>query len=286
MAKSTGGYIGNTPSFDAPNGFLPGAWTLQAAYDRIRIGEWPVISPFPPAYRTLISSFATQRFVSPTGSDSNNGTTEDTAWATINYAVNTSVSGTAIILLPGTHTAASWGSVDYVLYAPPGKNLVFIGSPGQTIVVGTNTSNRDSHFAGLWSGSAAYGLTLRRNNNNRIDNYMVAIWGNNSNYDGTFWNCVLEETHSSGRISHNYDNGGSGIGRTRNSLVIASNWLSSYSGGASNQTTDCAFTATASLTGTFSNNANNVSYNATTYALSSENTVRGVYSGTYAWPLP
>lgn len=248
-----------------------------------------LLPKWPAAYQTLHDSFAAanRRYVDPVnGSNSNSGTTETSAWATINYAVTTATSGTAIILLPGTHTAAQWTDVDYVLYAPSGKTLTFIGVPGKTIVVGTNTANRDSHFAGLWAGSAAYGLILRRNNNNRSENYMTAMWGSSSNYDGTFWNCVLEETNASGRISHNYDNGSSGVGRTRNSLVIAASWLGTYSGGGGNVTNDCAFTGTASLVGSASNNANGVTYNPTTYALTANNTVRGVYSGTYAWLAP
>lgn len=276
-------YIGAKPASGRSGIWLPEAVRRRKAARRW--GDSALV--WPAAYQSLHDSFAAanRRYVDPVnGSNSNNGTTEETAWATINHAVDTSASGTAIILLPGTHTAAQWTDVDYVLYAPSGKTLTFIGVPGKTIVVGTDTSNRDSHFAGLWSGSAAYGLILRRNNNNRGEDYMYAMWGSNAPFNGTFWNCVLQETHSSGRISHIYDNSSSGIGRTRNSLIIASTWAGSYSGGTSHITTDCAFTGVASLLGSASNNANSVGFNATTYALTANNTVRGVYSGTYAWP--
>lgn len=282
-SRPTGSYIGAKPTSGRS-----GIWLPEAVRRRKAAGRWQdSVLIWPAAYQALHDSFAAanRRYVDPVhGSNSNSGTDELAAWATINHAVDTSASGTAIILLPGTHTAAQWTTVDYVLYAPSGKTLTFIGVPGQTIVQGTNTSNRDSHFAGMWSGSAAYGLILRRNVGGRASNYMFAMWGSNGNYNGTFYNCVLQETSAGSKISHNYDNGGSGVGRTRNSLVIAANWEASYSGGASNVTTDCAFTGTANLTGSASGNANGVTYNATTYALTANNTIRGVYSGTYAWP--
>src|SRR2546425_7269083 len=46
----------------------------------------------------------TNRYVSTTGNDSNDGTTPSTAWATINHANSVVVAGNTVHVAPGTYT--------------------------------------------------------------------------------------------------------------------------------------------------------------------------------------
>jgi hypothetical protein len=211
MARSVSGYIGNTPNFDGPTGFVPGVWTLDGAYDRIRAGQW-VTSLFPSAYQSLINGFATQRYVSPSGNNSNSGTT-GSPWLTLEHAIANTPSGGAIVILPGTYAITSENHSSYSegMLRDNNKALHFIGVPGKVIITeADNLSRRDNHmWCMLNTGTRAYGLIVRRDNNGRVDNYATAVLGRDAgSVHGRAYNCVFQEMNANGWASLVYDNTG------------------------------------------------------------------------------
>jgi hypothetical protein len=248
---------------------------------------------FPPAYQSLIDSFATKYYVSKTGNDSTGNGSEGNPYLTINKAISVSGNGSAIVVGAGTYSETNNDSSSY------GEQMVYetnsvsiIGAPGKTIwQESANIGRRDNHVFGMSnSGCKIYGFIFKRNNDGRSENYNTAMWGYAASATyGEVYNCVIEEVNANGTMSHVYDNSGSGGGKLYNCTIVASNWLASYTCGATNATQNTALTSsnTFSLCGTSTNNVNAATINSTTYSLTNySNATYGVYSGTYAWPTP
>lgn len=290
MARNEGGYLGTAPAFDGPNGLLPGAWALQEAYGRSKTGNWaPQTLLFPPAYQTLLNSFVTQRYVSPSGSNSNPGT-KTAPWLTLEHAIANTVSGGAIGILPGTYAIANEVlSYSESMLRDDNKALHFIGYPGQVIITeSSNVNARDNHMWAMRNtGTRAYGLIIRRNNNGRADSYMTAVFGRDSaSVHGQVYNCVFEEVNANGAASFVYDNGGIASVHVERCLFVAGNFMASYSGGSSTNAINNACTSTFATNGASTNNVSNATINSSTYQLTNySDATYGVYSGTYAWPL-
>jgi len=246
-------------------------------------------SVFPTAYQSLINSFATKYYVSTSGSDSNSGT-EASPYATIGKAISVAGNNQAIIIQPGSYTVTNSGPGSYGerMFAFSTTTTI-IGAPGRvTVTEASNLGARDNHIFGMRNiDCKIYGLIIKRDNNGRANNYETAMWGYDaSDPYGEVYNCVIQELNANGTMSHFYDNTNSGIGRLYNCTIVASNWLSSYSGSSSQITQNTALTSSNpfSLFGTSTNNVNGVTINPTTYSLTNySNSTYGVYSGTYAW---
>jgi hypothetical protein len=243
---------------------------------------------FPTAYQSLINSFATKYYVSTSGSDSNSGT-EASPYATIGKAISVAGNNQAIIIQPGSYTVTNGlGSYSERMF-DFSTTTTIIGAPGRvTVTEASNLGARDNHIFGMRNiGCKIYGLIIKRDNNGRTDNYSNAMWG----YDATsmygeVYNCAMQELNANGIMSHVYDNSSSGVGRLYNCTIVASNWVSSYSGGSSHITQNTALTSSNafSLLGTSTSNVNGATINSTTYSLTNySNSTYGVYSGTYAW---
>lgn len=286
MARNTAGYLGVTPSFDGPNGFMPGAWDLTEVYRYARTNTW-VKNAWPAAYTTLINGFATQRYVSTSGNNGNPGT-NNSPWLTLEYAIANTPSGGAIVINGGTY-AINTEVLGYSegMLRDATKALHFIGQPGRVIITEANNgAARDNH---MWSmqntGSTAYGLILKRDNNGRSDSYATAIIGRDSlSVHGKAYNCVFQEINGNGLASFVYDNQGSASARMENCLFVASNFLSSYSGGSGTVTLNSACTSSFSTPGTNTNNVSNAAINSSYRISNYSNSTYGVYSGTYGWP--
>lgn len=258
---------------------------------------------FPDSYKTLINNYAgTKKFVDATnGSNSNNGDTEATAYATLEYC-HTQISGNTsaimIVVNPGTYDLTPGNSTQSFvnsLIDDFGNERVYVCSPDARTVVSYTASQtvRDAPMVQLTNAnSAIYGGVLKRNNNGRTTNYTVAFFRGNAgatylNGLGLF-NCVLQETNANGDWSLQYDNSGNAAMEVTNcTFYTTENGQGDYSGGAGLVLNNCAFNYTYGAgTATKNNTVINQTIDANTYALSTDNTTYGVYSGTYAWGQP
>lgn len=255
---------------------------------------------FPDSYKTLINNYAgTKKFVDATnGSDSNDGNTEATAYATLAYCQSQISGNTAAIMIvvnPGTYDLTPGNSTQgYVnsLIDDFGNERVYVCSPDARTVVSYTASQsvRDAPMVQLTNAnSAIYGGVLKRNNNGRTGNYPVAFFRGNAgatylNGLGLF-NCVLQETNANGDWSLQYDNSGNAAMEVTNcTFYTIENGSNDYSGGAGLVLNNCAFNYTYGAgSATKTNTVVNQTIDANTYALSTDNTTYGVYSGTYAW---
>lgn len=245
---------------------------------------------FPGAYQTLISNFAgTKYYVSTTGNNSNAGTSEGTAWATPPYAFETAVTGSMIIIMPGTYTYSTTGNMTESSYNGSGvwdnnKNLQIVCAPGQVTLNISNSGARDFHAISLRNASSSiYGAYIRRDNGGRTNNYSVAFMGFNAGYndvDCKMYNIIIREVNANGNHSAHYDNSSLANWVANNCLFIGSTWSGNYSGGTGVTVNNCAAT-NASWTTSGANN--NTLRPASPTSNFSTGTTQGVYSGTYAW---
>jgi hypothetical protein len=254
---------------------------------------------FPTAYTTLINTYSTSNQIwvdSINGNDSNSGQGSSLAKKTLDNALSVFSVGKCIILQSGNYTVTNNGPGIYgesmFVWS---HNGIIVCNPGYvTIGEASDLGARDNHIFGMQSSNAAiYGAIIERNNNGRTTNYFTSLWGYNAvaTY-GKVYNCVIREINANGTASHVYDNTYAGDGSIYNCLIDASNWLSSYTCGASNVTQNTALTSSNafSLCGTSTNNVNSATYTTssqgTSYYLSSHsNSSYGVYSGTYSWTI-
>ena len=242
-------------------------------------------------YDNLVANAATVKYVSTSGNDSNNGNSISTAYLTIGQALSATSgnSGTVtIVILPGTYTltpGVTANSVD-VMFSDGNLPRVFVCSPNQTILQYTaSVGNRDCQIVNFQnSGSAIYGATLKRNNNGRTENYMVAFFnGTFAAQRGKFYNCVFSETNAGNRWSIQYDNNGSQTPAVFNcTFYNGANSLSDYSGSSSWAITDSVFNTTVTTNVTLTRVTQSATVNATTYVATGISD-RGVWSGTYSW---
>jgi hypothetical protein len=242
---------------------------------------------FPDVYFNLINNYTgTKKYIDGTnGSNSNNGDTVSTAYATIDYAItsNTSSTPTMFIILEGTYTMTAVSTGNSVAIRDGGNERVFVCCPGRTIVQWTaNTADRDAPMVQITNAnSAIYGGIFKRNNNGRTTNYTVAYWKGPTR--GNYYNCVFSETNANNAWSYQYDNSGENNLALRNCTFFNGAAPSgNYTNAGTCLTIDSVFNTTVTTGGTETNVLKSQTVNATTYVTSGVTTA-GVYSGTYSW---
>lgn len=254
----------------------------------------------PQPYKDLIQNYTgSKKYVdSVNGSDSNNGNTYATAYATLTHC-HTQLSGvstpTMIILAPGTYDTTPGyleNSSAAALLADYGNERVYVAAPdGQVIIQYTASgAERDTAIVQFRNASSAiYGAILKRNNNARSANYTVSFFrghpGSTYMKGLGLFNCVIQETNANNAWSLQYDNDNNASFNLYNcTFYTGANGLPDYTGGAGFVLNDCAFNYTYG-TGNASkiNTVVNQTINASTYELSTNNTSYGVWSGQYAW---
>lgn len=253
------------------------------------------LNAFPAVSQSFINSFTgTRKFVDITnGSNTNNGDTEATAYQTLAHAQSqTAAINTAVmyVINPGTYNLTSVEVTSFGCAGFSDSNLprIFFCAPnGQTVFQWTAGAQRDAAMVSLQNnGSAVYGAVLKRNNGGRTDNYSVAMFNNGTTYcQGDFYNCVFQETNANGNWSLQYDNSASAQSTVNNcTFYTIENGASDYTGGAGLVFNNCAFNYNYGAgSATKTNTVVNQIIDAEDYELTTDNTIYGVYSGTYAW---
>ena len=254
----------------------------------------------PQSYQALIDNYTgSKKYVdSVNGSDSNNGNTYATAYATLTHC-HTQLSGVAtptmIILAPGTYDTTPGyfeNAMTAALLADYGNERVYVAAPDGQVVIQYTASGSERDTAIIQfrnSNSAVYGAILKRNNNGRSTNYTVSFFrghpGSTYMKGLGLFNCVIQETNANNAWSLQYDNNADASFNLYNcTFYTGANGLGDYSGGAGFVLNDCAFNYTyGSGNATKTNTVVNQTINASTYELATNNTSYGVWSGTYAW---
>ena len=250
---------------------------------------------FPDAYYTnLIASATSVKYVSASGSDSNNGNTVTTPYLTIAKALtDTSAIATTvtIVILAGTYsiTPLANGS-SYATSAITDSNnpRVFVGCPGKVKIQFTNASGYGPYAVDFQnSGSACYGMIFERNNAGKTTNYQVAVFCGSAtvgNLKGNFYNCAFTETNANNNWALQYDNEGR-IASQVNYCTFKFNAaaLADYTGSTGLVINYGVFSqANPGGNSTKSNTLYSQTVDATTYVTTGVTTA-GVYAGTYAW---
>jgi len=250
---------------------------------------------FPFTYYELISSYTTVKYVSATGSNSNDGNSKDTPYLTVENALSVVAGNTntvAIVVLPGTYNISATATATLAGFCSSGikdGNLprVFICSPGQVIFnITDSTALRDfSPIEFQNSQSAIYGAIIKRNNGGRTNSYSTAFFNDETSaFKGKAYNCVFQETNANNRWSLQYDNGNNSTADINNCVIYTgANGVNDYSGSTGARLTSSVFNYTYGSTAmTLVNNITNQSVDPTTYVTTGQ-TTHGVYSGTYDW---
>lgn len=244
---------------------------------------------FPDAYSTLVSGYTgTVKYVSSSGSDSNNGNTVSTPYLTIDNAItaNSATTRLMIVVLQGTYTmtaVSGTSATASVAIRDGGNERVFVCCPGKTIIQWTaNTADRDCVMVDFGNtASAIYGAILKRNNNARTTNYTVAFFRMTTK--GSLFNCVFQETNANNAWSFQYDNYGYNNLAIKNSTFYnGAAPLGNYSNAGTVTINDTVFNTTCTTAGTETNVLKSQTVNSSTYVTTGVTTA-GVYSGTYSW---
>ena len=249
---------------------------------------------FPDAYYTVISGASAVKYVSATGSDSNNGNTPTTPYLTISQALSaTSATATsvAIVILSGTYSItpqANGSTYGTSAITDSNKPRLFVGAPGKVKIQFTYPSAYGPYAVDFQnSGSACYGIIFERNNAGKTNSYEVAVFCGSAtvgNLKGNFYNCAFTETNANGLWSLQYDNEGRIASQVNNcTFKFGAAALGDYSGSTGLNINYCVFNqANPGGSSTKSNTLYSQTVNATTYAVTGV-TTSGVYSGTYSW---
>jgi hypothetical protein len=260
---------------------------------------------FPSSYVSLINSSTDTKYYidAVNGSNSNDGTSIATPWQTYAYAFDQTKNVTSAIMFifaEGTYTQLIVDPTDTsftsALIADNNKPRTFVCQPGKVIFTGTGSSVRDMPMYRLGPTSSVYGAIFRRDNNGKTANYSVAMvrgTGGYPGHSGNVYNCVFEEINANGNWSLQYDNWANSTGQIVNSLFnVVEVGASDYAGSSGLVLSNCAFTYTwgsgnATKTNTdvgvtvISSNTQIVD----PYKITSNNTSKGVWSGTYKWEI-
>ena len=110
------------------------------------------------------SSFSTNYYVNPSGSNTNNGLTTVTAFQTLEYAANQTLPGDTVFAMNGTYTN-SWpasGVLNINNSGTASNRIVYRNFPGHTPIIKLNANN----WAGIGINGADYitidGFTIVR----------------------------------------------------------------------------------------------------------------------------
>ena len=129
------------------------------------------------------NSFATNYYVSPSGSNTNNGLTISTAFQTLNYASGQTSAGDTVFVLNGTYTNLSSNSNVFNIYnsGTAVNNIVFRNYPGHSPLIKLNANN----WSGIVIQGADYitidGFTIVGNNDSITLAYAIAEQLNTNN---------------------------------------------------------------------------------------------------------
>jgi hypothetical protein len=249
---------------------------------------------------TYINAFASKIYVSLTGNDTTGDGTVNNPYATLQKAVTSATTGSAIIIGAGTHTINTSTNWDTVYNAPScsgyledyGKALHFFGTPGQTVLKSNPSSTAVTRDAGLVcfqnAATSANGIIFEHDYGTRTNNYSRAMFtsaGRRPNNYGTFRNCVFRNVAGQSMYF-----GYATMNQLyfQNCTFYASSNLASYSGVTIHTfiTLDCAINVTPVDTFRKLNLVEAVTTNASTYAISGtgiKNTLNGVYGGVFPW---
>jgi hypothetical protein len=124
---------GSTPVVGSSN-LYTGPFTITSTQKITAIGMWGAINQpysYPSGYGYVPSAPVSAQFtggvnyyISPSGSDSNNGTSTSTAWLTPNHALTC---GTTLNAVPGTYSAGNFGNGHWgTVSCPSGNNVVWL----------------------------------------------------------------------------------------------------------------------------------------------------------------
>lgn len=241
---------------------------------------------FPDAYSTLVSSYTgTVKYISSTGSNSNNGDSVTAPYLTIDYAITqtSAISRVMYVVLAGTYTMTAVSDGRSVGIRDGGNERVYVCCPSRTTIQWTaTTADRDCVMIAFTNtASAIYGAIVKRNNNGRTTNYMTAYFQGATK--GNMYNCVFSETNSGNLWSYQYDNYATNNIAIRNCTIYnAAAPASNYTNAGTCLTIDSVFNTTCATGGTETNVLKSQTVNSTTYVTTGVTTA-GVYSGTYAW---
>ena len=244
---------------------------------------------FPDVYSTLVNDYTgTVKYISSTGSDSNNGNSVTTPYLTIDYAYTqtTATSRVMYVILSGTYTMTAINgtySDASIAIRDGGNERIYVGCPGRTTIQWTaNTNSRDCAMVDFGNtASKIYGAIIKRNNNGRSGSYVVAYFKGTTK--GNFYNCVFSETNANGSWSYQYDNYAyNNIGIRNCTIYNASAPSGNYTNAGTCLTIDTVFNTTCTTGGTETNVLKSQSVSGSDYSVSGVTTA-GVYSGTYAW---
>ncbi len=129
------------------------------------------------------NSFATNYYVNPSGSNSNNGLTSVTAFQTLEYAANQTLPGDTVFAMNGTYTN-SWpasGVLNITNSGTASNRIVYRNFPGHTPLIKLNANN----WAGIGINGADYikidGFTIVGNNDSITLAYAIAEQLNTNN---------------------------------------------------------------------------------------------------------
>jgi hypothetical protein len=205
---------------------------------------------FSTPYQTLITgSGATKRYIDAAlGSNSNNGTSEVTAWLTLDYALSqtsATASEVMIIVNPGTYTVTPGANANAsYLFSDGNFARKIVCAPGQVRFQWTSTAARDAPIVDFQnSGSAIYGAILLRDNSAKTNSYSVGLFnGSTAALKGNFFNCVFRETNANNNWALQYDNSSVIASQVNNcTFYFNAAGAADYSGGAGLVLNSCAF---------------------------------------------
>lgn len=274
------------------SGYTTGRYSLPLQSQAMQSGTWPLSSG--QIYNSLITNFVgTKYYISPTGSDSNPGTSENQPLAT--YAQFRSLTSTTnasimCVFLPGTYSLASILATANAecCFTDEAYSRTFVCKvPSQTVFNwSANGGRRDcAPFYFRNTNSRFYGGVINRDNNARTLNYSCAFFNATTlGFVAKVYNVVLAEVNANGNWSLSYNNGTWNTNMEVNNCTFAVSEaaLTSYSGAATFIGDKCAGNYTVTTTfPLFTNYVNaNGSMNPTTYQIVGSS---GVYTGIYAW---
>lgn len=245
---------------------------------------------FPDSYYDIVAASSSVKYVSASGSNSNNGDTATTPYLTIAQALSaTSATSTTvtIVIFGGEYniSAVSVGT-GTVCINDGGKPRLFVCAPGEVIINCTDaTGSRDFAPMNFTSAdSAIYGAIITRNNGARTTAYSTAFFNDTTAaFNGKVYNTVFKELNTNNTWAIQYDNENNSTGKVYNSTFYNNaNGVGDYSGSTGFTITDTVFNTTVTTSATKTNVLQSQSVNSTTYVTTGVTTA-GVYSGTYAW---
>lgn len=152
-----------------------------------------------------LKSNATNYYVSPSGSDNNNGLTISTAFNTLNYATNRTNPGDTVFILNGIYTTTQSNILDIYNSGTENARIIYKNYPGHSPILQLNNNN----WQGVSIQGADYitidGLTIIGNNDNITIQYAQSQQSNlgNSSTSGNGVGITKEYNNASNKPHHN-----------------------------------------------------------------------------------